>query len=386
MKVSVEPKELLKLLKTLSKAIPARPVIAVTANFLVKAKGENLHIMASTTSYALFSTYKMPSAALEDGEALLDARRLMAILGSVPNDNMFIITGDGKTTVQYSCGKMEMPTGGDTSLYPVAKTPEKVNSVTLLASQVLSALNAALPCAAVDTLRPVLRGVCFDFTAESEGENSKPWDSLTLVGTDTHLLGRAVIKGIKAESAPIAFNLPLESCYLLQAMLQGEDSALTISWDDKRVRFTSAWGSLISAQTQGKFPPYDRVIPLREQPHNPVLNTADFKSCVRRVALATGQEDKIMVLNFKEGKVELSANDSLTGNAARESVECEYTGEDAVIGFNADTLLKALSLMGSEKTVLHFSDPSHPMLLQENETKENFPELTILAMPMQIPD
>ena len=66
-----------------------------------------------------------------------------------------------------------------------------------------------------------------------------------------------------------------------------------------------------------------------------------------------------------------------------ETLRCDFTGTEMVIGFSAQFLIEIFSTLTTENVVIQLADPSRPGVFTPSENQEKC-DLVILLMPMSV--
>ncbi len=81
--------------------------------------------------------------------------------------------------------------------------------------------------------------------------------------------------------------------------------------------------------------------------------------------------------------MKLSAQDLDYGTSAKETVLCEYEGNDITIGFNSQFTLEILNNIKGSDVVIRLSDPARPGIFEPLEQEPN-QNLVTIQMPLQV--
>jgi DNA polymerase-3 subunit beta len=129
------------------------------------------------------------------------------------------------------------------------------------------------------------------------------------------------------------------------------------------------------------YPSYESVIPTDNEKIMTV-NREAMLSSIRRVALYSSASTHQIRLGLKEGEITIKAQDVDYGGEARETIPCEYGGDEMEIGFNAQYVAEMLTHLDAENVSFRFSSPTRAGLL--TPTKENGADVLMLVMPVRL--
>ena len=127
----------------------------------------------------------------------------------------------------------------------------------------------------------------------------------------------------------------------------------------------------------GEFPDYQRLVP-DSNPNKLTANRGELFDAVRRVRLLA-QEATPVRLEMSNNGLELIAKTQDIGEA-HEIVDATYSGDELIIAFNAEYLLKGLEIAPGEEVTLETTDNQKPAVLRAPE----HPEFLYLLMPVRI--
>jgi DNA polymerase III subunit beta len=224
-----------------------------------------------------------------------------------------------------------------------------------------------------DEARAILTGVLMDF----EGT------TLRFVATDTHRLAMRTASVADASGAQQAI-VPARAMTELLRNLADEAGDVTVKLSDSQVLFETPSGiRMISRLIDGQFPNYQRVVPAT---HNKTLTlqAQPFTGAVRRAAIVARNAAYRVVLRTTDGKLTITAESSLEGNAYEE-VEVIREGDDIAIAFNAKFMLDALAVLEEEGLRLELTETLKPGILRPIYGTENtLGDYLCVLMPMQL--
>ena len=136
----------------------------------------------------------------------------------------------------------------------------------------------------------------------------------------------------------------------------------------------------MSKLVEGKFPNYRTVMNTASaHPHRLELNREQLIETLRRVAIMTS--DKYRGIRWKVHENQLTIHSSSPDQEeASETIEIDWTGDEAEMGFNVTYLLEVLSLLKNNTVVLKFGNTSGAVLL----TMPDSDRFKYVVMPIRI--
>lgn len=386
MQFKVKSTDLAARLNAISKVILGKNAIAVLDCFLFDITDDKLAVTGSDQENVV-KTILIVNDVQGAGKIAIPAKLLLNFLSQLQEQTLtFFINEENKhITINYANGHFDLM-GYDGDTYPQQKAmAEGSAEYAIKVGTVRAGLDNTLFAVATDTIRPVMTGVCWDIAPEDE--NGDPTTGITFVSTDTHILSR-----YNDRQSPLTerrtFIMPAKPATLLRAYIDKLDdkSDIIMTVDDKSARFNVGVLTLICRFINGKFPPYDRVIP-RNNPFELIVNRTSLLGAARRVSLTQNDSEKegLIKLTLHQNELTLTATDIQFNRNAEERLTCNYDGTDMAIGFNGNFFKEVLSHLICDEIVVKLADPARPVTFSpvQQEPEE---DLVVLLMPMQIPD
>lgn len=228
-----------------------------------------------------------------------------------------------------------------------------------------------------ETLRPAMTGVFLQF---------KPTHA-NMVATDSYRLSRAKTAA-ENEDFPEDFEIILPSRMvdlLKRADSEAIISPIIVNGRITRARFDVGNTTYVSRLIEEKFPPYESVIPDTCE-FEATIDRKELLSAIKRVSIFSSVISKQIRLHFMKNNVALAADDDETGSSAKETLNCDYPGEEIEIGFNYKYLEEALQNLEdddneNDQVKMFFSEPNKPALVKP---LENVKDQLMLIMPVRI--
>jgi DNA polymerase-3 subunit beta len=206
-------------------------------------------------------------------------------------------------------------------------------------------------------------------------------DGITFVATDAHRLVKLTRNDINCpeEGGIIVPRKPLQQ---LKNIIPSDESPLEVSYNASHLFIQNNKIRLSCRLIEGKFPPYKAVIPA-DNPFNLTINRADLISSLRRVSIFANKSTSQVVFDIVGNTVSISAQDIDFSYEGKEQLNCQYTGDDMKIAFNARLLIEMLNNMEGEEIKLELSMPSRAGIYRPVEKSEN-EDLLMLLMPLMV--
>jgi DNA polymerase-3 subunit beta len=172
--------------------------------------------------------------------------------------------------------------------------------------------------------------------------------------------------------------LPRKTVMELQRLLNSGDDPLRLDVSEKTIRVDLGDSVLASKLVDGRYPDFQRVIPLMANKLAVVERDA-LKDSLLRTSILSNEKFKGVRLQFEKGLLRLQAHNP-EQEEAEEEIEIEYEGEPTAIGFNVGYLLDVLGVLAENEVEVHFTDSSSSALLRNRDREEE----TYVVMPMRL--
>ena len=232
----------------------------------------------------------------------------------------------------------------------------------------LETISRVARSASRDESRPVLTGILVRFEA----------GKLVMVATDSYRLS---VKETELEAAAPELEaiIPARALQELSRLAGGETVELGVH-ENHVVFGTSSPGGgeawLTTRRIDGQFPNYRQLLPETFEVELTIAR-AELGDVVRRVAVMA-QRNSPLRLRFAEGELTVSAQTQDVGEA-KESLPVSYTGDEFVIGFNAEFLRDGVDSIVGEDVQVKLINPLRPAILVDPTG-----DFTYLIMPIRL--
>lgn len=374
MKFNVSSKTLHSFVSSVSKVINSKNALTILNNFLFTLEGDTLTVKASDMENSLVGRV-MVTEAEGSGSFCLDARRIVELLKEMPDQGITFEIDDDNLEVNITYPNGRYNTVAINGLeYPSATPENEGESMTFVCptEQVMKGIENTLFAVGNDDLRPQMMGILWDV---------KP-DRIIFVATDT----RKLVKYTNALSEPGtegSFILPFKPASVLKNVF-GKEDEIRITVTTKSVKFETASFTLDCRLIKGNFPDYNRVIPTAN-PFSLTIDRTSLINAIRRVCVFGDGGNGLVKFKIAANNLTLRAQDNSYGTSGTESVACEYSGNELLIGFGSPYLIEILGTINTPDVVIKLADPSKAAVFRPGEDADKS-ELLILLMPMNIID
>ncbi len=147
---------------------------------------------------------------------------------------------------------------------------------------------------------------------------------------------------------------------------------------NNQVRFAFGGSVIVSKVVDGKFPDYNRVIPL-DNDKLFLIERQALQQALARAAILANEKFRGVRLAIEAGRLRIQCNNS-EQEEAEEELEIAYGGSGLEIGFNITYLQDVLAALHVDTLQLAFGDANRSALV----TIPDNPNFKYIVMPMRI--
>lgn len=318
------------------------------------------------------------TSVIESGSALVEAKRLADMLGSIPPSTVLSVAArNGKLTLSWGKSSISLPTYTNLDALPSIHTDQTAEAVFEVGQQELSDIISMTSFALADNnTRPVYSGMLL----------SKKGGTVSAVGCDGYRM--AMAEFAVAEEGDASCIIPgnclgdisrmCADCGLEPVKISIYKSSLKFEVGDSVLTCSRITGDYINPEK-----------PFSAKTNCDITcNVADLKSVLIRFRLAdnnlTGKDAAAAVFNFRDdGEIKVSA---AAGDNFADYVDFEGKGNNLVAGFNPAYVLDLLKAFPGEKMIMHLGETPTTPLIVERPVKdaENEIKFKSLVLPVRI--
>lgn len=373
MKFNVQSKALSSAVNAVSKVLNSKSAMSILEKFLFEIDGEKLVVTGSDMDSTLKYTVKISNCD-EKFKICIDAKYVVNLMKELPDVGVDfdINTTTYEVAISYTGGNYTL-VGMSGEDYPntmdVGETVERI-SMTLPSDVVLSGIENTIFAVSAETVRPQMTGILWDFH----------YSDLTFVASDTHKLVRFINSNV-APGKEASFIMPAKAAGILKGVI-GKETEVSMVLTDKNFVFSTDNFYFSGSFIKGEFPAYNRVIPA-SNPYTLTVDRMQFLNAIRRMLIFIDQNNKLVKFRIKPTELIVKAEDSSYQTVGLETLRCDYTGNELVIGFSAQYLNEIFSTLTTENVIVQLADPSRPGVFTPTTNAEKC-DLVVLLMPMSV--
>jgi DNA polymerase-3 subunit beta len=357
---------LLKPLQAVSGIVERRHTLPILANVLLEQRDGSLYVTATDLEMQITAHSQMPG---KDGQSTtVGARKLQDLLRALPEDaTLNIDVGNNKMTVRAGRSRFNLQTLAAADYPRIGLAAEQLQTLSLPQKDLRALFKLVEFAMAQQDIRYYLNGMLLVVDKST----------LQAVATDGHRLSWASI-GVAGDYARQEVILPRKTVLELGKLLTDSDDPVTLDILANQVRFRFANVELVSKVVDGKFPDFNRVIPVGHG-KQVELDRLELLAALQRAAILSNEK-------FRGVRVVLGADQMkiICTNSEQEEAEEElpiaYKGDPLDIGFNITYLVDALSNLNVGRVKFAFGDANSSALVTMPERDD----YKYVVMPMRI--
>ena len=343
MKIQCQARELLEAVPLVSGVVPGNPTRPVLQQARMIATRDGLQVEGTDLEVGLRA--QIDEVMVEqEGVCLIPCARLLKVLRESHHPEIsFEVDTAGQACITSGSAHFKLPTG-PLEEYPSIEFNPPGPSIKVHRGKLLQTLSRVSVAAAKDATRFNMHSVLFD----GHGEEMR------VVSTDGKRMAVGVISisaGGEAGVPEGQYILPLKGVDLLAKILSSEtEEEIVLHLDQNEVTYVSDRVSLTCRLVEGKFPEYDRAIPVDlENIYD--IKTEDLLIALRQARLMTTKDTNSVRFQFGKGSATLSSSASNVGESRVEFPVERIEGEDDefAIHFNPEYLIELLNKLDNSQ-------------------------------------
>jgi DNA polymerase III subunit beta len=364
--ITVARDELVAKLGIVSRAVSTRGTVQVLSGILVSADGATLTLAATDMELSLRTT--LEAQVDGDGAVVIPGKPLVELARLLPEPEVTLEYKPEEGTVHIVSGsyssRLHVFNAEDFPRLPAVEA--QLHSIDREA--LLETVDRVARSASRDESRPVLTGILVRF------EQGK----LVMVATDSYRL--SVKETDLGEAAPeLEAIIPARALTELSRLSGGESIELGVH--ENHVVFGTGAGSsadawLTTRRIDGQFPNYRQLLPEAFEVEL-TLPKAELADVVRRASVLALRNSPLR-LRLAEGELTVSAQTQDVGET-QETMPAAYSGEEFVIGFNAEFLRDGIDSIVGDDVRVKLINPLRPAILEDAAG-----DFTYLIMPIRL--
>jgi len=357
-------------LKAVIGVVERKNTHVILGNVLLNIVGKDLTLTASNLEMEMRIVLADSVSASEDFAVTLPARKVYDLLSTLPDGSAVQIDIDaGNALMKVGRSRYKLST------LPADNFPtidiSNQNATVSIAQPLLNTMIKQVEFAmATQDVRYYLNGMLF----ELEGSQ------LTLVATDGHRLAKASTTLDQAQDSKSQLIVPRRTVVELAKAL-GDSGEVTLGLAHNHLMLTLDNLSMTVKLIEGKFPEYQRVIPVNMS-FMLAVDKSQLSAALARVAILANDKLRGVRVTITPDSVELTTNNP-EQDEADEFIEASFNGTEMTTGFNLRYLQEVIAVIPTENALFALKEGNSPCLTEYNLDGDSV-RVSQVIMPMRL--
>ncbi|MCP4486686.1 MAG: DNA polymerase III subunit beta [Gammaproteobacteria bacterium] len=366
MKLIIKRESILGPLQQVVGAVERRQTLPILGNVLMKSVEGILTLTATDLEIEMLA--KVDTTPVDDLQITLPARKLLDICKALPPDSDIAFTiGDSKVTLNSGRSRFTLASLPADD-FPGLDEIDAQQSFSLPQAHLKTLLENTAFAMAQQDVRYYLNGILVEIAD----------DLVKLVATDGHRLALSEYKTSLDISSDKQIIIPRKGVLELSRLLENNDSPAKMVLSKNHVRVKTEKITFTSKLIDGKFPDYNRVIPVDG---NKVLqvNRESLRDSMNRIAILSNEKYRGIRLSLSLDNLSIQANNP-DQEEAEEEISVSYSEAEMEIGFNVTYIIDVLNALDSENVFIKLKDANSSCIITDSEDSSRL----YVVMPMRL--
>ena len=366
MNIIINREALLPPLQHIIGAVERKQTSPILGNVLIQSKNGSITLTATDMEIELIARLEIDHQ--EDFSTTLPARKFLDICKALPEnasiemkieENQVVLKSSKSRFTLSTLPSKDFPLIDEVKVISEFLLPEK--SLKLLFDKTAFAM-------AQQDVRYYLNGMLLEISNEG----------IRLVATDGHRLALSEYKETLDIAVEKQIIIPRKGVLDLSRLLNNSDELAKVKLSQNHISVETKDILFTSKLIDGKFPDYNRVIPLDG---NKLLrvNRDLLKQSLHRISILSNEKYRGIRLTLGQHNLLIQANNP-DQEEAEEEITVDYDETTIEIGFNVTYLLDVLSVLDSEDIVIKLKDANSSCIITSSETEV----FRYVVMPMRL--
>jgi DNA polymerase-3 subunit beta len=366
MNIKINREVLIKPLSSVVGIVEKRQALPILSNLLLVGNANKLTFTA--TDLEMQTSLNIDTKIETDFEITISARKLFDITRALPeNSELDFQINESRVNVKAGKSKFNLQTLPSKD-YPLLKKNDSESVSVKLSQNKLKGLLKQVDFAmAQQDIRYYLNGLLFEIQGQK----------LNIVGTDGHRLSFTSTK-LDDSYEKKEVIIPRKTIMELIKLLDDSDEIVELEILNQQVTFKFGDIFIITKVIDGKFPDYNRVIPVGYE-NGFLIDRQMLLNAMQRASILSNEKYRGIRLVLSENNMQLITTNS-EQEEAQEDIEISYNKESIDIGFNVTYLIDVLNNIQFDQLSFTFKDSNSSCLV----TIPNNDDYKYVVMPMRI--
>lgn len=366
MKSIIKRDELLNSLQNVIGAVERRQTLPILGNILFRASEGVLFVTATDLEIEMICMVTTES--IPDFQTTIPARKLLDICKALPDNSDITMTVE-ETKVLLVSGRSRFTL----STLPAKDFPglddiDAQHEFTIPQNSLKSLIDKTSFAMAQQDVRYYLNGILVELST----------GLIKLVATDGHRLALSEYKVDIELEVDKQIIIPRKGVMELAKLLGTSDSPVKLTLSQNHIKVETDKLSFTSKLIDGKFPDYNRVIPVDGNKLMTVSRDS-LKRSMSRISILSNEKYRGIRLTLTTGNLAIQANNP-DQEEAEEELAVNYDDSEMEIGFNVTYLIDVLNVLTSEEVQLKLKDSNSSCIVSDVSD----PSSLYVVMPMRL--
>ena len=364
LRLEVGRDELVAKLGVVSRAVSSRGTVQVLSGILLATDGGTITLAATDMELSLRTT--LDARVGGEGAVVIPGKPFAELARLLPESDATLEYKPEEGTIQIVSGsyssRLHVFNAEDFPRLPAVDAQlHRVDREALLET-----VDRVARSASRDESRPVLTGILVRFEA----------GKLIMVATDSYRL--SVKETALTDAAPeLEAIIPARALTELSRLGGAGGDTIDLGVHENHVVFGTGEAWLTTRRIDGQFPNYKQLLPETFEVELTLPKT-ELADVVRRASVLALRNSPLQ-LRLAAGELTVSAQTQDVGET-HESMPAAYSGEELLIGFNAEFLRDGIESISGDDVKLKLINPLRPAILEDAGG-----DFTYLIMPIRLP-
>ncbi len=370
MKFSIPKSKLSGYMQYILQVVPTKSTLPILTNILIEALENKIKLSATDLDISISTS--IDCVVNKKGSISMPARILFDIVKELPETEISFETSGTRVEIKIPNGSYRIGTvaAEDFPKLPAVNTKKEIR---ISGMDLIKMIRKTTFACSDDETRPALNGVLW----QTKG------DQMQMVATDGHRLAKFAVENKKLKGLHEDVIIPPKVLDLIPKLLPGDSSDVGIIFGENNIIFNMGDIILSSRLIEGPYPSFEQVIPV-DNDKKIAVSKNDLAGAVRRVSILSNALTHQVKFSIKKNLLTLSTANADMGGEGKEMIECDYTGDEIELGYNATYITDVLSKIDGEEVIFELSSAVAAALVYSPEVSKE--EFLCLVMPLRLSD
>ena len=366
MKTIINRQSLIGPLQQIIGAVERRQTLPILGNVLLSSDAGVLSLTATDLEIEMVA--KVDTVSSVDFQTTLPARKLLDICKALPDDSEIDFNIEDNRVILTSARSRFSLASLPAKDFPSLDEIDGKYSFDIPQGELKSLLESTSFAMAQQDVRYYLNGILMEISP----------DHLKLVDTDGHRLALSESKASISVDDAKQIIVPRKAVLELSRLLEASESVAKVILSQNHIRVESGTLVFTSKLIDGKFPDYNRVIPV-DGNKTLVVNREMLRRAMNRIAILSNEKYRGIRLTLAPGNLSIQANNP-DQEEAEEELSIDYNEAQVEIGFNVTYLIDVLGVLDSEDVHIKLKDANSSCIISDSEDSSSL----YVVMPMRL--